>query len=88
MDKKALNLAAIHVKAPVRVSQHDAERQVQMPRRWSSARDAAWGVGAWFGDSKNSREGFRRMITEATGTEPRFDHDVVWKLRYFAWGLE
>ena len=28
------------------------------------------------------------MMTEATGTEPRLDHVVVWKLSYFAWGLE
>ena len=28
------------------------------------------------------------MMTEATGGEARFDHVVVWRLRYFAWSLE
>ena len=42
------------------------------------------GVGAWFGDPKDGRGGFRQMMAEASGREPRFDHVVVWKLRYFA----
>ena len=28
--------------------------------------------------------GFRQMMAEASGREPRFDHFVVWKLRCFA----
>ena len=30
MDKRTLNLAAIYVKTPGRLSQHDADRQTQM----------------------------------------------------------
>ena len=88
MHKEAVNQAAIYVKPPVRVSQHDAERQVQMAETLEFCEGRGLAIGAWLGDSKNSREGFRRMMTEATGTEPRLDHVVVWKLSYFAWGLE
>ena len=28
------------------------------------------------------------MMAGATGKAPRFDNVLVWKLRYFAWGLE
>ena len=46
------------------------------------------GISAWFGDPKDGRDGFRRMMAEATGGEPRFDHVVLWRLVYFALTLE
>ena len=88
MQKKALNRAAIYVKSPSRLSQNNADRQTQMAETVEFFQGRSLETGTWFGDPKDSREGFRQMMTEATGGEPRFDYVVVWKLRYFAWTLE
>ena len=88
MDKKALNRAAIYVKSPARLSQDDADRQTQMGETMEFCEGQGLRIGVWFGDPKDSREGFGQMMAEATSGEPRFDHVVVWKLRYFAWSLE
>ena len=44
-------------------------------------------MGARYSDDLESREEFQRMMADATGGNPPFDHDVVWNLRYFAWSL-
>ena len=77
MHERALNLAAIYVKAPGQVPQHDAERHVQMAETVEFCEGRCLGLRAWFGDPKDGRERFRQMIAEATGGEPKFDHVVV-----------
>ena len=88
MQKTAVNRAAIYVKSPGRLSQSDADRQTQMGETVEFCEGRNLELSAWFGDAQDSREGFRHMMTEATGGEARFDHVVVWRLRYFAWSLE
>ena len=41
-----------------------------------------------YSDEPSSRQEFQKMMDEATGENPPFDHVVVWKPRYFAWNLD
>ena len=45
-------------------------------------------VTARYSDEPRDRQQFQRMLGDATGEDPRFDHVVVWKLCYFAWDLD
>ena len=80
--------AAIYVKANAGASPEGAEPETQMAESEEFCRHRGLDVAARYRDDLKSREEFQRMMADAGSERPRFDHVVVWKLRYFAWSLE
>ena len=88
MQKTAVNLAAIYVKATAGHTPDGAEPDAQMAESEEFCKSKGMDVGPRYSDDLRSREQFQRMMADATGENPQFDHVVVWKLRHFTWSLE
>ena len=86
MRKPNVNRAAIYVKATAGNSSEGAERPTQMDDSEEFCKKRALDVAVRYSDDLKSREEFQRMMDDATGENPPFEHIVVWKLRYFSWG--
>ena len=88
MRKPAVNRAAIYVQGTAGNSPDGAERPTQMEESEEFCGQKGLNVTARYSDEPMSRQEFQRMMNDATGENPPFDHVVVWKLRYFAWNLD
>ena len=88
MPKPPTNRAAIYVKATLGHSPDGAEPATQMAEAEEFCKVRHLDVTARYSDEPRDRQQFQRMLGDATGEDPRFDHVVVWKLCYFAWDLD
>ena len=88
MRQPLINRAAIYVKATAGNSREGAERSTQMDEAEQFCKERGLHVTARYSDDQGVREEFRKMMGDATGQNPPFDHVVVWRLRYFAWDLD
>ena len=88
MENQAVNRAAIYVKSTARLGPEDADRETQIEESLDFCKDHGVDVAVQYSDDTGSREEFERMMADATGERPPFDHFVVWKLKYFAMTLE
>ena len=88
MPTPPTNRAAIYVKATTVSSPDGAEPAAQLADAEEFCRERDLDVAARYSDEPGSRIEFHRMLADATGDNPRFDHVVVWKLRYFAINLD
>ena len=88
MQSTAVNRAAIYVKANAGNFPESAEPDTQLAESERFCKDRGLDVAARYSDGLRSREEFQRMMADAAGENPPFDHVVVWRLRYFAWSLE
>ena len=87
MRTPAVNPAAVYMKANAGNSPDSAVPEKQLAESEEFCKNRRPDVGARHSDDLESREEFQRMMADATGGNPPFDHVVVWKLRYFAWSL-
>ena len=88
MENQAVNRAAIYVKSTARLGPEDADRETQMEQSLHFCKDHGVDVAVQYTDDTGGREEFERMMADATGERPPFDHVVVWKLKYFALTLD
>ena len=87
MRRPAVNPAAVYMKANAGDFPDSAVPEKQLAESEECCKNRRPDVGARYSDDLESREEFQRMMADATGGNPPFDHDVVWNLRYFAWSL-
>ena len=87
MENQAVNRAAIYVKSTARLGPEDADCKTQMEESLHFCKDHGVDAAVQYSDDTGSREEFERMMADATGERPPFDHVVVWKLKYFAMTL-
>ena len=88
MPKPPTNRAAIYVKSTAGSSPEGADPHTQMSEAEEYCKTRDLDVAARYSDPPRDRQEFQRMMDDATGKDPQFDHVVVWKLRYFAWNLD
>ena len=88
MQKTTVNREAIYVKVNAGNSPDGAEPHTQMLESEEFCKSRALDPTVRYSDELNSRKEFQRMMSDATGENPPFNHVVVWKLRYFAWSLD
>lgn len=88
MPKPPTNRAAIYVKSTAGSSPEGSDPHTQMSEAEEYCKTRDLDVAARYSDPPRDRQEFQRMMDDATGEDPQFDHVVVWKLRYFAWNLD
>ena len=88
MSDTAKRQAAIYVRETTRLGPDGADAQTQMAEAHEYCRTKGLEVAAWYTDGLNKRNEFHKLMDDATGREPTFNHVVVWKLMYFAPMLE